>query len=47
MSAWADIRSKLKNAFDYVKSNAILDPAARSLLESVPIFGSFLVNYPV
>jgi len=44
MSAWADIKSKLKNAFDYVKANPILDAAATSLLQEIPIVGGFLVK---
>jgi hypothetical protein len=44
MSAWADINSKLKSAFDYVKNNPILDAAATSLLQEIPFVGGFLIK---
>lgn len=44
MPAWADIKTKLKSAFDYVKNNPILDAAATSLLQEIPIVGGFLVK---
>jgi len=44
MSAWTDINSKLKKAFEYVKQNPILDTAAKSLLQEIPVVGGFLVK---
>lgn len=38
------IKDKLKAALDYVRGNKILDAAAKSLLQEIPIVGGFLVT---
>jgi len=38
------IKDKLKAALDYVRGNKILDAAAKSLLQEIPIVGDFLVT---
>src|SRR5712691_4266229 len=44
MSSWSAIRSNIKNAMEYIKKQPVLDAAARSLLEEVPVVGGFLVK---
>lgn len=38
------IKDKLKAALDYIRGNKILDAAAKSILQEIPIVGGFLVT---
>lgn len=44
MTTWEEIRGKLEDTLQYVKKHPILDPLARTAIESIPYVGTFLIK---
>ena len=44
MASWSAIRLNMNSAIQYIRKQPVLDAAARSLLEEIPVIGGFLVK---
>jgi hypothetical protein len=44
LTPWEETRSKLEDTLRYVKKHPILDPLARTAIESIPYVGTFLIK---